>query len=107
MKYLVTGSEGPGFYSPEEAAEVLEHVVVPTFEELKELEDEGVIVGGIPVGDRAFVFIADADSNDDLDRMLRSLPSWGVMEWEVTPLQDIEARADIEREVLRKLKAES
>lgn len=107
MKYLVMGTEGPGFYSPEEAADMLEHVVLPTFDELKELEDEGTIVGGIPVGDRSFVFIADADSNDDLDRVLRSLPSWGVMEWEVTPLQDVEARGEMEREVLQKLKAES
>ena len=105
MKYLVIGSEGPGFCSDEEAADVLESVVIPAFEELKELEDEGTIVGGLPVGDRGFVFVADAESHDDLDRMLRSLPIWGVLEWEVTPLQDFAARAQQERTILKSLKA--
>jgi muconolactone delta-isomerase len=105
MKYLVIGSEGPGFCSDEEAVDVLESVVIPAFEELKELEDEGTIVGGLPVGDRGFVFVADAESHDDLDRMLRSLPIWGVLEWEVTPLQDFGARADQERTILKNLKA--
>jgi hypothetical protein len=29
MKYLVTGSEGPGFTSPEQAVEVLESGILP------------------------------------------------------------------------------
>ncbi|MEQ9619011.1 MAG: muconolactone Delta-isomerase family protein [Deltaproteobacteria bacterium] len=107
MKYLVMGTEGPGFYSPEEAMDVLENVVIPTFDELKELEDEGTIVGGVPVGERSFVFIAEAESNDDLDRILRALPAWGVLEWEVTPVQDLEARASIERQILKDLKTGS
>ena len=107
MKYLVMGTEGPGYFSPEEEVEVLESVVIPAFDELKDLEDEGTIVGGLPVGDRALVFVAEADSHDDLDRMLRSLPIWGVLEWEVIPLQDFEARARQERGILKNLKAES
>lgn len=106
MKYLVMGTEGPGYFSPDEEVDVLESVVIPAFDELKELEDEGTIVGGIPVGDRAFVFVAEAESHDDLDRMLRSLPMWGVLEWEVTPLQDFEARARQERGILKSLKTE-
>ncbi len=106
MKYLVIGSEGPGFCSDEEAVDVLESVIIPAFDELLDLEHEGVIVGGLPVGDRGFIFIADAESHDDLDRMLRSLPIWGVLEWEITPLQDFDARARQERAILKSLKAE-
>ena len=32
MEYLVVGSEGPGFASPEETVEVLEKGILPTFE---------------------------------------------------------------------------
>jgi hypothetical protein len=50
MKYLVTGSEGPGFASPEEAIEVLERIL-PTFDALTKLEEERKIVaGGCPLG---------------------------------------------------------
>ncbi|HEX9869161.1 MAG TPA: muconolactone Delta-isomerase family protein, partial [Candidatus Tectomicrobia bacterium] len=88
MRYLVSGSEGPGFASPEEAVEILEEVVLPTFDALMKLEArKKIVAGGLPVGDRAFVFIAEAASNEELDRLLRSLPAWGVLEWRVTPLQ--------------------
>ncbi len=105
MKYLVMGTEGPGFFSPEEEAQVLEDVVLPTFKFLIDMEEEGRVVGGLPVGDRAFVFIIEAESNDDVDRLIRSMPMWGALEWEVTPLQDFTNRADAEREVLTKLNA--
>ena len=38
MRYLVAGSEGPGFSSPEEAVHVLEKTVLPSFDALIELE---------------------------------------------------------------------
>ena len=107
MKYLVTGAEGPGFYSSDEAVDMLQNIVLPAFEELEELESEGALVGGVPVGERAFVFIVEADSHDDVDKTLRSLPIWGVLEWEVTPLQDFESRSSQEREILKELKKKS
>ena len=107
MKYLVTGTEGPGFFSSDEASEMLQNIVLPTFDEIEELESEGALVGGVPVGERAFVFIVEAESRDDVDRTLRSLPSWGILEWEVTPLQDFESRASQEREILKELKKKS
>ena len=105
MKYLVTGSEGPGFRSPAEAMEVLEKGILPTFDALMKLEAEKKIVtGGLPVGDRAFVFIAEASSNEELDRLLRNIPAWGVLKWQVTPLQTFAGRAAQEREVVKHLK---
>ena len=65
MKYLVMGTEGPGFFSSDEAVEIIENIALPTFEELEALENDGSIVGGVPVGERSFVFIVEADSHDD------------------------------------------
>ena len=105
MRYLVSGSEGPGFASPEEAVEILEEVVLPTFDALMKLEaQKKIAAGGLPVGDRAFVFIAEAASNEELDRLLRSLPAWGVLEWHVTPLQSFAGRAAQERDLVRQFK---
>jgi muconolactone delta-isomerase len=62
------------------------------------------LIGGIPVGERAMAFIIEAESHDDLDRTLRSLPIWGALEWEVTPLQDFQSRFEQEREILKEMK---
>lgn len=108
MKYLVHASEGPGFASPEEVVRILEGIVIPSFEALMKLEAEKKIVaGGLPVGDRAFVFIVDAASNEEVDRLLRNIPMWGALKWKVTPLQSFEGRAAQERQIVKQLKVGS
>ena len=105
MKYLVMGSEGPGFASPEEVVQVLEKSILPTFDALMKLEsDKKILAGGLPVGDRAFVFIAEATSNEELDQLLRSIPAWGVLKWQVTALQTFAGRATQERKTLEEFK---
>ena len=105
MKYLVVGSGGPGFASKDETIEILESMVLPSFTELERLEKEmKIIVGGLPVGDRSLVFIAEANSNDELDKMLRRIPMWGTLDWEVTALQTFTGRAEQERQAVRELK---
>jgi hypothetical protein len=105
MRYLVVGSGGPGFASRDETVEVLESVVLPSFTEIIRLEKEmKIIAGGLPVGDRSFVFIVEAKSNDELDRMLRRIPMWGTLDWEVTALQTFSGRAEQERQVVEELK---
>jgi hypothetical protein len=85
MKYLVTGSEGPGYATPEQAIEVLEKGILPTFDALMNLEaDKKIVAGGLPVGDRALVFILEAASHEEADQLLRDLPAWGVLKWAVT-----------------------
>lgn len=105
MKYLVTGSGGPGYASGEEAAEVLPNLVFPAFKRIMELEKKKkILAGGLPVGERAFVCIVEAKSHDELDRLLQSIPMWGVLDWEVTPLQSVTARYAQERKAIRELK---
>jgi hypothetical protein len=105
MKYLVSGSEGPGFATPEEAVESLEEVILPTFDALMKLEaQKKIAAGGLPVGDRAVVFIVEAASNEELDRLLRSIPAWGVLDWHVTPLQSFAGRAAQDRDVVKRFR---
>jgi len=105
MRYLVIASGGPGFASKEEAVEVLESIILPSFAELIRLEKENkIIAGGLPVGDRSFVFILEAKSNDELDRMLRKIPMWGTIDWDVTALQTFSGRAEQERHAVKELK---
>ena len=57
-QYLVVGSSGPGFASPEEAVMLLEGVIIPSLEHLG--ASEKVLAGGLPVGARAVAFIIEA-----------------------------------------------
>jgi len=105
MKYLVVASGGPGFSSPEEALEVLEKTILPSFAALKKLETaKKILAGGLPVGDRAFVFILEARSNEEVDQLLRDIPMWGSLDWEVTPLLSFSARAAEERKAIKAIK---
>jgi hypothetical protein len=105
MKYLVVGSGGPGFASREETVKVLKEIVLPSFDQLMKLErQKKILAGGLPVGDRAVVFIAEAASNEELDQMLRNIPMWGTLDWEVTALQTFAGRAAQERSTVKELK---
>jgi hypothetical protein len=105
MKYLVVGSGGPGFASPAEAVNVLEETILPSFDQLIKLEKKKqILAGGLPVGDRAFVFIVEASSHEELDQMLRKIPIWGSLDWEVTALQTFAGRAAQERSIVKELK---
>ena len=79
--------------------------MLPTFDALMKLEvEKSILAGGLPVGERAFVFIMEASSNEEADQLLRNIPAWGGLKWKVTPLQSFEARAAHERSVLEKIK---
>ena len=105
MKYLVVGSGGPGFASPEEAIKVLGEIILPSFDQLIKLgKKKKILAGGLPVGDRAFVFIAEASSTDELDQMLRKIPMWGSFDWEVPALQTFAGRAAQERSIVKEFK---
>jgi len=107
MQYLVEGTGGPGFATAAEALTVLETEILPGFETLIRMEaQQKILAGGLPVGDRAFVFIIEAANNDEADKLIRSVPLWSVLQWKVTPLQSFAARADIERGVVAGLKGD-
>jgi len=104
-QYLVMGTGGPGWTSPGEAVQVLEGVIIPGFDYLMKLKTEQkILAGGLPVGDRSFVFIVEAASNAEVDQLVRDVPFWPGLQWKVTPLQSFEGRAAIERATVKKLK---
>ncbi|MDH3646029.1 MAG: muconolactone Delta-isomerase family protein [Gammaproteobacteria bacterium] len=103
--FLVKTADGPGFAGPDQAIEVLEKGILPTFAALAELKaKKKIVAGGLPVGSRTLYLIIEADSNDEVDRILRGLPAWGVFSWKVMPLQSLEGRAEMERQILKSLK---
>ena len=104
MQYLVSATGSPGLASPAETLKVLEDQVLPLFESLMRwAAEKKILAGGVPVGGRALVFIAEASSHSDLDRMLRSLPMWGLFKWEVMALESFAGRAAQEREFVQRL----
>ena len=104
MKFLVKGTSGPVSLLSADMAQLLETVVVPSLNQLAKWEKEGKVTGGLPVGQRAFVFIVEASSNEEVDQLLRSLPIWGGMEWKVIPLQSFSGREGMEQNILSEMK---
>ena len=107
MRYLVVGEYvDPGaLLPPQGVAQLVEQLVIPSFEALAKLEDEKKILGGgILVGARGGAFILDVASEDEANRILQDLPFWGVVKWTLTPLQEFRKRAAEERPRVERLK---
>ncbi len=67
-------------------------------------EEKKVIAGGVLVGKRTGVVIVEVDSNEELDRLLTSLPLWGLMKIEVSPMQTFKEAVTRTRESLKQIK---
>ena len=109
MQYLVT-MEGleTGLLPPQQLAQVLEYQIIPGLEACASLEAENkILAGGAFAGARAGVAIVEAASNEELGRLLTSLPFWGMMKLNVTPLQSFESQAEVARQNLERLNAAS
>ena len=103
MKYLVQGEYvEPGPLMPQEQVmKMIEGVVIPSLDMLARWEEEGKITGGLAVGARRGVFVMEASSHEEVDKMLQSLPFWGLLKWEVTALHSFKGRANQEREAVK------
>src|SRR3954468_8810406 len=88
MRFLVTidGSELGVGMPPEQLAQVIEQMVIPSTEKLDQWEQEGRIHGGGYTAARGAVFIMGADSSEEVDQLLTSLPHWGLVKVKVKPL---------------------
>lgn len=107
MKYLVTMEtiELPGL-SPQQSVQHLEKRVIPSDEAyMKLVTEKKILAGGALTGRRGYAFIVEASSNDEVSRLLQSLPLWPLQKVNVTPLQSFEDRAAQDRQVLERLKA--
>jgi muconolactone delta-isomerase len=88
MRFLVTidGSDIGAGMPPERLAQVVDQMVVPSLEKLAQWEEEGRIHGGGYTAARGGVFMIDADSSDEVDQLVTSLPYWPLVRVEVMPL---------------------
>jgi len=97
---------GPSL-SPEALARMMEAQVLPSLETLQKLEADRRIVGGVAAGARSASFVLEARSNEEVGRLLHSLPFWGLVKAGVTPLESFKDRLTLDRESLEHLKAGS
>ena len=88
MRFLVTidGSDIGVGMPPERLAQVVEQMVVPSMEKLVQWEQEGRVHGGGYTAARGGVFIMEADSSEEVDQLVTSLPHWGLVKVDVKPL---------------------
>jgi hypothetical protein len=71
----------------ETVQEFIGRIILPTLALAEQYATEGKILAGGPVvGRTALRFIVEADSPQEVDRMVESLPLWRVAETRVTPL---------------------
>ena len=106
MQYLVTEElidPGPQL-PPDQLVAIMRQWVLPSMDTLIKLKSEGkILAGGLRVGERALVLIFEAESHEELDTILQSLPLWGLAEWKVTPLETLEGRTSRDRQFIEQL----
>ncbi len=90
--------------SREQRSEQLEKLVIPTLESLG--KDGKVRAGGIAAGTLTGAFVIEAKSKDEVTALVRALPAWSIMQWQVTPIETFAHRADIEKKVVQELRAQ-
>jgi hypothetical protein len=79
--------------SPEETIAFIEQYVFPTLEVCDKLLEEKKIAAGGPVGGAiALALVVRAESIQELDDVLESLPIWPLMQTTVIPLTSFEGR---------------
>lgn len=98
-------AERPG--TPQEGVVFIEQFILPTLELCKKLEAQKKIVAGGPLsGAIALSLIVSAESAQELDDVIFSLPVWPRMETTITPLTTFDGRIHTVRARLAQLKAQ-
>ena len=109
MQFLVIGEyiEHGAIVPPEQGVTILETSILPSLQIISDWVDKGIAHGGIYAGERMGAFIVEAASPEELGSMLASLPFWGLVQWEVRPLQSTRSAIDRERGVIDAFRAAS
>ena len=105
MRFLVTldGSDLGVGMPPERLGQVMDQMVIPGIEKLAQWEQEGRIHGGGYTAARRGVFMIDADSSDEVDQLVTSLPYWGLVKVDVRPLISTSALLERSQAVRQRL----
>jgi muconolactone delta-isomerase len=91
--------------SPQDGVAFIEGFVLPSLEIMDKWQKEGQVLAGGPVaGAIALALIIKAESVQELDQLVESLPVWPVMETRVVPLQTFSGRRTAVQERLESLR---
>lgn len=96
QQYLVEMSFQPfaTIPSPAELRAFTERFVLPTLEACERLVAAGrIVAGGTTLAAVGFTFVAQAESGDELEQTIASLPLWGRSQTRVVPLGTFASRA--------------
>ena len=102
LKFLVIGKsvDFSSLQNPADLGIYLENIVLPSFEILKKWEENQKVPVGLFAAQRAGVLIIEAQTAEELSKMLQSLPFWGQNTWEVIPLQSVQSGIeDVKRQI--------
>ncbi|MDE1861686.1 MAG: hypothetical protein KGI33_02110 [Thaumarchaeota archaeon] len=91
MQYLIEAENIDGLVPMKEVPEYISHIVIPSYEQLIKMEAENKIKGGLLAGQRAGAFVMEASSNEEVGKILKAIPFWGMVKWKVTPLQSFKS----------------
>lgn len=110
MNYLVqmklADSSRPN--TQQEGIDFLEQNILPTLALCKKLEANGKILAGGPLsGAVALSLIVAAETAQELDQLITSLPVWPRMETSVTPLTSFDGRISEARNLLERVKSQT
>jgi muconolactone delta-isomerase len=109
MQYLVDmklAAYGRPTGGPQNGISFIEQFILPSLEICQKLEVEKKILAGGPAnGAIRLVMIVSAESAQELDELIESLPIWPQMETTVTPLTSFSGRMVALRPRLEGLKA--
>ncbi len=107
MNYLVQLKLASRPATPQEGRVFIEQFILPTLELCKRLEAEKrIVAGGALSGAIALALIVSAESAEQLDDLITSLPVWPRMETTVTPLSTFDVRMQAVRARLEELKTQ-
>jgi hypothetical protein len=103
MQYLIEAENIDGLIPMAEVTDYLSHIVIPSYEQLIKWESENKIKGGLLAGQRAGAFVIDASSNEELGKLLKGIPFWGMVKWKVTPLQSFKSALEQDGNIAKML----
>jgi muconolactone delta-isomerase len=90
--YLVTMDLEPdGTRLPvDRLASIVRSAILPSVEDLIPLRAQGrLLTGGYLVGERTMVFVFEADSEEEVRKLLERLPLSGVVTPDIKPMRDL------------------
>jgi muconolactone delta-isomerase len=95
MLFLIRGKNIDSGYlvPPAQIADIVEGAVLPSFQLLAQMAQQGKIKGGTIPGERGGAFVIEVDSNEELDRIMNGLPFFGLVDWDVKALMSFDAIA--------------